>query len=724
MVWAMVPGEAVAKTTTASTESAVFPCTVQFSALPGSGPGWHGEAGPLSAEVIRATIDEIMAHGFTCLEAPIVTVKDEASRRAILEYAISRGMRITYQAGSMELFDRDHPPAISVYSPEYAAAVEKKVAAALAPVRATPHVYNAFCYMDEPFHAGKQSLPDDAATRAEFRRRFGRDMPADIDTVRDKPQEWLDLINFHSDNYPHGWRQVYRSVKAFDPRFKVVLTHDSHSCFGGGVDSNATVAMDDAFHWGADFADIIVFDIYPYMFFDFRYGACGKLPKPRFSQMHYSFAHLRNLTRTWGKELGFWFGTYNRRWFHGYMRPEVKARSWSEHEVIVTAVAQGADYLISGLNIPEVTEHWEGVGRAMKLLQKAEPGLSRAPRLKAKAGFLFPRTQYIQTQEEYWNAGIAFELMLRSLGELDLLHEEQITDSSLNGYELLVLCDVSLLPQPVAERVAEFVRNGGVVIADCAPQANAVCEPLAEMNELFGVRWAQTGRIRRKGVWVPKEPGPHWLTPPNPGEEAEAVTTRVRGTAFDRSYDFAVVSPRLCEVASAEVVLRAASENPALLHRQVGKGHVFLLGFCLQDTYFHTWQKNDEASRQQLQELLQRLAAVAGVRGHVHSSNPEIEAAVRANDSEAFLFVIRHEATSPQTRVTLADLPFVPGEGLNIETGEALLLQTQSDGTQTADLSLQAGEARVYRLKPAARARLKPAAHAEKPWPVAGGWTS
>ena len=558
--------------------------------------------------------------------------------------------------------------------------------------------------MDEPFHAGKASLPNDPATRAEFHRRFGREMPADIESVRDKPQEWLDLLNFHSDNFPHGWRQVYRNVKNLDPNVKVVLTHDSHTCFGAGVDSNAKLAMDDVFHWGADFTDILVFDIYPFMFFDFRYGACGQLPKPRFSQMHYAFAHMRNVTTAYGKELGFWFGTYNRRWFHGYMRPEVKAASWSEHEVIFTAVAQGADYLISGLNIPEVPEHWDGVGRALNTLQKAGPELRRAPRLKAKACFLFPRTQYLQLQQEYWNVGIAFELMQRSLGELDLLHEEQITDDSLNGYEVLVLCDVALLPQPIARRVREFVRRGGIVIADCVAQSDAVCQPLEEMNDLFGVRWAQTGRIRRQGVWVPHQPGPHWMTPPNPAEEAEAVSTRVRGGAFGETVDFEAVSPRLCEVTSAQVLLRSAAGNPALLRHSFGRGQVFLLGFCLQDTWFRTWQQNDEASRRDLYSLLRQMIAVAGIRSHVHSSNPEIEAALRASDVDAFLFVIRHEAESPRTTITLADLPFEPSvTGVNVETDEPLPLRRNRDGSLSAELSLETGEARLYRILPRSR---------------------
>ena len=74
-----------------------------------------------------------------------------------------------------------------------------------------------------------------------------------------------------------------------------MLTHDSHNTFGAGYSSHAELAIDDVFHWGGDFADMFVFDIYPYMMFDFRFGEPARLPKPRISQTHYCFAQMRNL---------------------------------------------------------------------------------------------------------------------------------------------------------------------------------------------------------------------------------------------------------------------------------------------------------------------------------------------------------------------------------------------------------------------------------------------
>jgi hypothetical protein len=65
--------------------------------------------------------------------------------------------------------------------------------------------------------------------------------------------------------------------------------------------------------------------------------------------------------------------------------------------------------------------------------------------VKSKACFLFPRTHTCSCRRKYYNVGLSFELFLRSFGELDILHEEQVTDDGLNGYKMLVLGDVSLL---------------------------------------------------------------------------------------------------------------------------------------------------------------------------------------------------------------------------------------------------------------------------------------
>ena len=675
-----------------------FPVSVQFSPVP-SGKGWTGGEGPLSEQVLRDTIDNILDHGFTGLETTTHRPKDEHA--LIMDYAQRRGMIITHHAGRLELFGRNEPPKTCVYSPEYAKAVRSLAERALAGLKDIPRLYNVFTYQDEPFHAGPKSLGYNAEVLAEFKKRHGYDMPADLDSIRDDPKQWLDVINFRSDYFPEGWRQVHRIIKEIDPGFKTVMTHDSHNTFGAGYGSHAQIAIDDVFHWGGDFADMFVFDIYPYMAFDYRFGDPAGLPKPRMSQTHYSFAQMRNLTRAYGKQLGFWVGTYNPTWFKEFLGPELRAQYWSESEMSTTAVAQGADFLLTGYKIPVDARHWDSFGEGLRLIQKAGGRLLKAPKVKAAACMLFPRTHYVQLQEEYFNVGLSFELFLRAFGELDILHEEQITDASLDGYKILVLFDVKLLPKEVAEAISSFVQAGGVVIADCVPNMGKYKERLSVMEELFGVRDAQTGRILPAGHWLPyRTRPPSWAGRPKGASDKSVVAADcLRGAVLGRTIDLTLVSPRPCTATTGEVLIKTASGRPGLIRRQVGKGHVFLLGFCLQDTYFRTWKDENETARGQLRGLIRAITQATGVRGHVWSSNPDVEAAVRANEREGFLFVINHEADNPRTTIRLADLDFEIGEIVDLLDDRPVRFSRAGDAVELT-VSVEFGKTLLLRLSP------------------------
>ena len=650
---------------------ASFPVTVQFSPLP-SGAAWKDVNLPQAKQGVRDAIDEIIRHGFTGLEYPL-HLPAELDGYA-QDYARSRGMFFTFNHnfdnGGVENFGRDAAPAISVYAPDYSLAVRKNLAPVLAEAERIQGLDYIFCYQDEPFHAGPQSFDFSVETKQEFRKRFGYEMPLDMAAARESPKQWLDLINFQSDEFPAGWRQVYKIIKESGLKANVILTYDSHGATGGGVNSNSKVAVDDIFHWGGDFADLFVFDIYPYMMFDFRYGEMGKLAKPRVSQLHFVFAQLRNLTYSYEKKMGFWFETYNREWFKDYMGPELKAEDWTETEMCYTAVGQGANFLISGYKIPEDAAHWNVLGKGLQVLQEAGPDLLDCKKAKAKACFLFPRTQYIQLQEEYWNVGVAYELFLRAFGELDSLHEEQVTDANLHGYKILVLFDIQLLPEAVARHIVKFVNAGGIVIADCVPCFDALRKPMDAMAQLFGVQDAQTGRVKRSGVWIPNLTSPQWFIPPSPGDDEDAVTGEmVVGTVFGESCGFRAISPRKCRVIDGEVLLEGSKDAAALIRKKSGAGQAFLFGFCMQDTYFETWKSDDRESRASLQRIFRAITRSVGVTPKIESSNPEIEACLRANQKTAYVFAINHEAEDSKASIRIADLELAVTEIVNVTEG-------------------------------------------------------
>ncbi len=304
------------------------------------------------------------------------------------------------------------------------------------------------------------------------------------------------------------------------------------------------------------------------------------------SQTHYSFAEMRGLTTACHKDVGFWVGTYHPAWFADFLSPSLEAMHWVESETSMTAVAQGANYLLTGYNVPVSAGHWESLGKGLNLLQKTGARLLDAPKVRAKACMLFPRTQYLQLQQEYFNVGLSFELFLRHFGELDMLHEDQITDDTLLGYDVLVLFDVELLPEAVARHIVGFVRNGGTVIADCVPHRNELRQPMTVCEELFGVRDTQTGRIARAGHWVPSVTRPpSWALRPDPAPDETVVeSVRLEGKALGVDLALTLVSPRSCTAVDGQVLATAASgrgagaqtdrQRPGIFARLLSAGHV------------------------------------------------------------------------------------------------------------------------------------------------------
>jgi hypothetical protein len=92
------------------------------------------------------------------------------------------------------------------------------------------------------------------------------------------------------------------------------------------------------------------------------------------------------------------------------------------------------------------------------------------------------------------------------------------------------------------------------------------------------------------------------------------------------------------------------------------------------------------------------MTEAAGVRPHVFSSNPEIEASVRANTAEGFLFVINHEAATPDTTIRLSDLGFDIGEVIDLTDGKSIS-PMKKDGVVEMTVSLPIGQTRIFHLK-------------------------
>jgi hypothetical protein len=225
-------------------------------------------------------------------------------------------------------------------------------------------------------------------------------------------------------------------------------------------------------------------------------------------------------------------------------------------------------------------------------------------------------------------------------------------------------------------------------------------QPINEMNTLFGVKHFATNRILQQGQWVPfanlppkMSFAPRCITP-------KAITKDlVLGNAFGHSYNFQVISPRDCKLAGGNQELVLASGQPGLIVNKSGNGKTYLFCFCIQDTYFRTWKNNDVRGRGELRDIISNIFKDAQITSHVHSSNPDIEASVRANHQNGYLFIINHEANDSLTTVTLNDLPFTIAKIKNLEDGKSITF-SRINRSVSFDICSRFGNTKLLQLIP------------------------
>ena len=166
-----------------------FPAAVQFSPVP-SGKGWRGDKQPLTPELQKETIDNIIGHHFSVLSIGNWSKKDQTEgNNALVKYSQSRGMKINFITGGFEIFNREHAPAISVYSPLYAGEVKKRVEFGLAALKSIERVNSVFPFQDEPFHANPESFDYSDEAKAKFVKDYGYAMPLSVELVRNDPKK-------------------------------------------------------------------------------------------------------------------------------------------------------------------------------------------------------------------------------------------------------------------------------------------------------------------------------------------------------------------------------------------------------------------------------------------------------------------------------------------------------------------------------------------------------
>jgi hypothetical protein len=225
--------------------------------------------------------------------------------------------------------------------------------------------------------------------------------------------------------------------------------------------------------------------------------------------------------------------------------------------------------------------------------------------------------------------------------EADVILTEQVRRGQAAGYRALVLSVQVMMDEELAERLTEFVREGGLLMAE-SPFAEVDLsgrglpgKPGCGLDRLFGVRIAKTTR---------GDPGVI-------NTDAGVIT----GWGFHSE-----VQPD-----GAEVIGRFADGAPAVTRNKFGKGSAVFVGACLSLPYGDGWAQPG------LAELLTQQLEQAGVQApfavsHAGKCFLDVSSLADAKGNRIFILAVPPANGKPQEparEVTIA-LPAEEARGL------------------------------------------------------------
>ena len=187
--------------------------------------------------------------------------------------------------------------------------------------------------------------------------------------------------------------------------------------------------------------------------------------------------------------------------------------------------------------------------RAFEEFRHIGPLFKHLSRHRAKVALLYPWTSAVLSQDEDQPGRHTlrkhYHILCEAFGQVDILHEQHILDGVfLDDYPVLVLDMAKYLPEAVMKRVAEWVGNGGTLLA--LPQSGVYNELLEQSDTLTGVFSAHYG---------------------------QSVTAQVKGVTNAEAKGLCLVPEK------AEVLHTYGDGRPAITTNAHGRGRATLFGF-------------------------------------------------------------------------------------------------------------------------------------------------
>ena len=256
--------------------------------------------------------------------------------------------------------------------------------------------------------------------------------------------------------------------------------------------------------------------------------------------------------------------------------------------------------------------------------------------------------------------------------QADFVHPDEILAGRAIAYRLIYLPYPVMLPQPVANALKDYVRQGGTLVSEARVASNderglaASRIPGFGLDEVFG--------CREKGLHSPDKV--EMVAEASlPGPLAPLSGQKLRGSVCAEHLE--VTNPEaqvLARFAEAAATASAgAAGDPAIVASRFGKGRAVLIGSFPAALYE---QEQDAATGR----LLQALAAWAGVEPSIGINGAAglVEARLLESPAALLLVAINHGESPQEVELTLpASLRALPAE--NLETGARVALDAGQD---------------------------------------------
>jgi len=427
----------------------------------------------------------------------------------------------------------------------------------------------------------------------------------DLEPPRNKTNAsfWKEWLDYHAEIIPNFLKTLIEHAKNITPILSTHELNDFYPCTYQCVYSGNNL-------WKmARVLDVGHEDMYP-LEFDHRY-------------VIYVYEYIKDAVRT---AIGFdKLYTGNGQSFNSWLGYKIPPASMFEQ--VYSTLAHGALGLVWWVDWRNL-DLWSHTTQPNIEYTRLVSVLRDYSLSKAEIALVYPwTTMQLRTDDAYSMNNLLFYMTLvRSGFPVDIISEEQIDDGLLEKRKYKILCTVgsSAFPPSVAEKVRDFVRDGGVLIAD----------------------YEGMGRDEFTSVYpelVKKSPIEHVIY---------TIDTDI--PLLNEMNGIIIPVGNVCEQLQipekAKVIAKFENGEPAIIEVPDGRGRIIKAGSFLGWDYSNYPGHYDFAvmfpflirRNEKVRDMISRIIKRSGVQPPAESENPDVEVAVWKSKDRLLVLAINH----------------------------------------------------------------------------------